>query len=195
MSSSLTLRPVRDLFGSVALPADKSIAQRAALLAALGDGTSQLVNYPASADPQSTLSVLRQLGVEITEEDAFLTVEGRGLDGLRAAAEPLDCGNAGTLMRLFRRGKEVRIECLPRRFRGQGMLGRRGRHCEIQDRQIDHRDETLIENLFEPGTRGGVLRRNGIAGVILRMKNQQVALDEFSIRNRHLKGRHERVAL
>lgn len=97
----LTLRPVRSLYGSVALPADKSIAHRAALLAALGDGTSQIVNYPASADPQSTLSVLRQLGVRIEERDEILYVEGRGLGGWQAAGEPLDCGNAGTLMRLI----------------------------------------------------------------------------------------------
>src|SRR5690606_1976407 len=97
----LTLRPVRSLYGSVALPADKSIAHRAALLAALGDGTSQIVNYPASADPQSTLSVLRQLGVRVEERDEILYVEGRGLGGWQAAGEPLDCGNAGTLMRLI----------------------------------------------------------------------------------------------
>lgn len=100
IQNPLPLRPAPVLAGEVELPADKSIAHRAALLAALGDGTSRIVNYPASADPQSTLSVLRQLGVVIEERDELLYVEGRGLDGLREAGEPLDCGNAGTLMRL-----------------------------------------------------------------------------------------------
>lgn len=100
-ASSVTVRPARRLQGTVPLPSDKSIAHRAALLAALGDGTSRLVHYPAAADPQSTLSVLRQLGVRIVEEEEALVVEGRGLEGLRPSAEPLDCGNAGTLMRLM----------------------------------------------------------------------------------------------
>lgn len=97
-----TIRRAARLEGSVTLPADKSIAHRAAMLAALGDGVSRLVNYPASADPQSTLSCLRQLGVSIQEEeDGILAVEGRGLDGLQAPAEVLDCGNSGTTMRLL----------------------------------------------------------------------------------------------
>lgn len=72
------------------------------MLAALGDGVSRLVNYPTSADPQSTLFCFRQLGVSIEEEeDGILIVEGKGLEGLQAATEPLDCGNSGTTMRLL----------------------------------------------------------------------------------------------
>ncbi len=89
------------LVGVIELPADKSIAHRAALFAALGDGTSHLVNYPASADPQSTLSCLRQLGVRIEEDEGSLVVEGVGLEGLKAPLGPLDCGNSGTTMRLL----------------------------------------------------------------------------------------------
>lgn len=98
---TITVRQARSLYGTPVLPADKSIAHRAALLAALGDGTSQIVNYPDSADPQSTLTCLKQLGVEIEERDEILYVEGRGLEGLSQPEDPLDCGNAGTLMRLI----------------------------------------------------------------------------------------------
>ncbi len=92
----------QSLLGLVELPPDKSIAHRAALLAALADGTSRLVNYPSAADPQSTLSCLRQLGVPIYEDEhGILVVEGRGLEGLRAPNQPLDCGNSGTTMRLL----------------------------------------------------------------------------------------------
>ena len=87
--------------GNISLPADKSIAHRSALFAALGDGTSTISNYPASADPQSTLSCLRRLGIRITEEGEDLSVEGRGLEGLRASSSALDCGNSGTTMRLL----------------------------------------------------------------------------------------------
>ena len=94
--------PARSLLGVVELPPDKSIAHRAALLAALADGTSRLVNYSPAADPQSTLACLRQLGVPIYEDEhGILIVEGRGLEGLQAPDRPLDCGNSGTTMRLL----------------------------------------------------------------------------------------------
>ena len=90
------------LLGEVTLPADKSIAIRSALMAALSNGTSQIVNFPNSADPQSALSCLRQLGVSIEEdEDGILVVEGVGLHGLKPADAPIDCGNSGTTMRLI----------------------------------------------------------------------------------------------
>ncbi len=87
--------------GIVDPPPDKSIAQRAALLAAIGDGTSRLVNYPSSADPQSTLSCLRQLGIAIEKDGEDILVHGKGLDGFSAPDAPLDCGNSGTTMRLI----------------------------------------------------------------------------------------------
>lgn len=87
--------------GVVDPPPDKSIAQRAALLAGIGDGTSRLVNYPSAADPQSALSCLRQLGVAMEKDGEDLLVHGRGLDGFSAPDAPLDCGNSGTTMRLL----------------------------------------------------------------------------------------------
>lgn len=93
-----TVRPSTMISGHVDLPADKSIAHRTALLSALANGTSRIVNYPASEDPQSTLSCLRQLGVRIQEEDDALRVDG---GRLTAPAAPLDCGNSGTTMRLL----------------------------------------------------------------------------------------------
>ncbi len=96
-----TIRPTESLLGRVSMPPDKSIAHRSALLSAISEGTSQIVNYPSSADPQSTLSCLRQLGIEHEEEDGILYVHGKGLNGLQAPNKPLDCGNSGTTMRLI----------------------------------------------------------------------------------------------
>ena len=97
-----TLSPAARLQGSVALPADKSIAHRAAMLAALSDGRSIVTNYPDAADPRSTLACLRQLGVQIDEEErGILVVQGGGLEGLQKPRAPLDCGNSGTTMRLL----------------------------------------------------------------------------------------------
>ena len=97
-----TIAQATRLEGAVALPADKSIAHRAALFAALGDGRSVITNYPTSADPRSTLACLRQLGIEIDEDEpGILAVQGGGLEGLRRPKAPLDCGNSGTTMRLI----------------------------------------------------------------------------------------------
>ena len=95
------VRPTESMLGEVSLPADKSIAHRSALLSAISEGTSQIVNYPNSADPQSTLSCLAQLGIQYIEEDGILHVHGKGLLGLEPASEPIDCGNSGTTMRLL----------------------------------------------------------------------------------------------
>jgi 3-phosphoshikimate 1-carboxyvinyltransferase len=97
-----TIHHTTRLSGTVALPADKSISHRAAMLSALGEGPSRIAGFPDSADPQSTLSCLRQLGIEMEREPGGpLRIEGRGLGGLQAPEAPLDCGNSGTTMRLL----------------------------------------------------------------------------------------------
>ena len=99
--SRVTVHPAAALAGSPPLPSDKSIAHRTAILAALGEGESEIVGFSDAADPQSTLACLRQLGVEVESRDDSLFVQGVGLDGLRAPDAPLDCGNSGTTMRLL----------------------------------------------------------------------------------------------
>jgi 3-phosphoshikimate 1-carboxyvinyltransferase len=92
-----TVRPARKLEGAITLPGDKSISHRALILGAIASGESHVRGLSTGADVQSTASCLRALGVEIDES----RIEGHGMDGLRAAAEPLDCGNSGTTMRLL----------------------------------------------------------------------------------------------
>lgn len=96
-----TIHSADALVGSVDLPADKSIAHRSALFSAISKGESRIVGYPASADPQSTLSCLRGLGVDIRQGDDALVIRGKGLRGLTAPETELDCGNSGTTMRLL----------------------------------------------------------------------------------------------
>ena len=97
-----TIPQAASLRGTVALPADKSISHRSAILSALGDGRSHVYNFPTSADPQSTLDCVRGLGIEVGRNaDGVLVIHGRGLRGLRPPDAPLDCGNSGTTMRLL----------------------------------------------------------------------------------------------
>jgi 3-phosphoshikimate 1-carboxyvinyltransferase len=83
------------------MPGDKSISHRAAMIAALATGVTRVTNFSTSADCQATLSCLSELGVSIEHRGSQLLVHGVGTDGLHALAEPLDCRNSGTTMRLL----------------------------------------------------------------------------------------------
>jgi 3-phosphoshikimate 1-carboxyvinyltransferase len=92
-----TVRRARRLQGEVRLPGDKSISHRALMLGAIGDGTSHVRGLSEGADVMPTAACLRALGVDVAGE----LVTGAGMNGLREAAGPLDCGNSGTTMRLL----------------------------------------------------------------------------------------------
>jgi len=105
--------PAPALRGTVQLPADKSIAHRALLFNAMGRGSAVVTLHRPGADVRSTAAALADLGALSTETDADdnasdpvrYRVAGGALPA--HAALPghgditLDCGNAGTLMRLL----------------------------------------------------------------------------------------------
>jgi 3-phosphoshikimate 1-carboxyvinyltransferase len=93
------IEPAVQLIGHVAVPGDKSISHRSVLLGALAEGETHVHRFGRSGDTQSTIDAVRALGAEVEDvaEDE-LVVRGVGLRGLRAGT--VDCGNAGTLMRL-----------------------------------------------------------------------------------------------
>ncbi|MDE3153490.1 MAG: 3-phosphoshikimate 1-carboxyvinyltransferase [Acidobacteriota bacterium] len=102
--SATAVQPARRACGRVRPPGDKSISHRYALLAALADGPSTIHDYAPGADGASMLHCLAALGVAIDRpaaRQAPLCLVGRGLDGLRSPAAPLDAGNSGTAMRLL----------------------------------------------------------------------------------------------
>ena len=83
------------------MPGDKSISHRAAILAAIANGSSRLVNYSTSEDCASTLSCLRQLGITYERVENEIQVNGEGLRGFKQPTSELNCGNSGTTMRLL----------------------------------------------------------------------------------------------
>ncbi len=94
--------PMPALRGHVAVPGDKSISHRAVLIGAICDGPTRIAGFGRAADTEATVAAVRELGVEVDELDAdTLVVHGVGLRGLREPGRPLECGNAGTLMRLL----------------------------------------------------------------------------------------------
>ncbi len=108
----MKVEPAVRVAGHIAVPGDKSISHRALLVGALTDGETLVRRFGRSGDTESTVGALRAVGVRVDEEDVdTLRVHGAGLRGLAAPAEPIDCGNAGTLARLvmgvlaFQRGR------------------------------------------------------------------------------------------
>jgi 3-phosphoshikimate 1-carboxyvinyltransferase len=97
----MRVEPATSLQGGVALLGDKSISHRVVLLGAIADGESRVTGFGRSGDTESTIGAVRALGVEVEENGGQLTIHGAGLRGLRSPGGPVDCGNAGTLVRLL----------------------------------------------------------------------------------------------
>ncbi len=96
-----TIRPARNVYGSLRLPGDKSISHRYAMLAAFAEGTSHLTNFSTGADCASTLACMQSLGAEV-KRDTGDAIEITGVSGhVTPADRPLDCGNSGSTMRMM----------------------------------------------------------------------------------------------
>jgi 3-phosphoshikimate 1-carboxyvinyltransferase len=92
--------PSAPLCGSLRPPSDKSISHRAALIAAMGEGETEIKGYLDAADTRSTLAAMEALGARVEGDPAGgLRIRGVGLHGAGEAA--IDVGNAGTLLRLL----------------------------------------------------------------------------------------------
>ena len=90
------------LQGTLTVPGDKSVSHRAVMFAALADGTSRIDGFLEGEDTRSTAAIFAKLGVRIeTPSPSQRIVHGVGVDGLQAPQGELDCGNAGTGMRLL----------------------------------------------------------------------------------------------
>lgn len=88
----------------VRVPGDKSLSQRALILASLAEGESRVGGLLHGGDTESTADALRALGVPVPEipvDGTDIRLRGVGLRGLRAPTGTLDLGNSGTGTRLL----------------------------------------------------------------------------------------------
>ncbi|HEY6484432.1 MAG TPA: 3-phosphoshikimate 1-carboxyvinyltransferase [Steroidobacteraceae bacterium] len=100
--SGYLVAPGAAVQGELTVPGDKSISHRALMLGAIAAGTTDITGFLAGEDCLATLRALEAMGVKIEHpQEQHVIVHGVGAHGLRAAAAPLDMGNAGTAMRLF----------------------------------------------------------------------------------------------
>lgn len=97
----LTVFPGNPVVGEVTLPGDKSLSHRAALLAALAEGESQIENFQVSGVTRAMLLALEQLGTEWSLDGELLRVTGHGWQHFTTPQAALDCGNSATTLRLL----------------------------------------------------------------------------------------------
>jgi 3-phosphoshikimate 1-carboxyvinyltransferase len=96
----MKVEPAAAVEGAAAVPGNKGTSQRAALLASVADGESRIRGFGRAADTLSALQAAETLGAEVTDDgDDDIRIRGAGLRGLRGAT--VDCGNAGTVLRLL----------------------------------------------------------------------------------------------
>ena len=108
--------------GELRPPGDKSVSHRAFLLSALAEGECEILNPLLGEDARATLRAVSECGAEVDDSDSSrIRIRGRG--GLLSPKSDLDCGNAGTLMRLLcGAAAGQNIEC---RLTGDESLSRR----------------------------------------------------------------------
>ena len=92
---------IKHLNGSIRVPGDKSISHRSIIFGSLAEGETKVYDILRGEDVLSTMQVFRDLGVEIEDKDGVITIQGVGMDGLKAPQNALDMGNSGTSIRLI----------------------------------------------------------------------------------------------
>lgn len=100
-TARFTARAAGPLRGRVSVPGDKSIAHRAVMFNAAGEGQAEVRGLPGGRDVASTMSAMRRLGAAVgMVSPGTARIVGRGL---RFHSNPgiIDCENSGTTMRLL----------------------------------------------------------------------------------------------
>jgi 3-phosphoshikimate 1-carboxyvinyltransferase len=96
----LTASPVPGLNGRVRAPGDKSISHRALILGALAEGTTTIEGLLEGEDVFRSAEAMRAFGAVVARlGEGRWRVDGAG--GLSEPDDVIDCGNAGTAVRLI----------------------------------------------------------------------------------------------
>jgi 3-phosphoshikimate 1-carboxyvinyltransferase len=116
------------LSGEVKIPPSKSMAHRAVICAALGDGVSKVTNIDYSDDIIATIQAMSSLGAKITQKEDYLEVYGiKCPENIKfnevKNERTIDCNESGSTLRFL-----VPIAALfegVNKFIGRGNLGKR----------------------------------------------------------------------
>src|SRR5579859_415669 len=99
-AAQLTARRAGPLKGVLRAPGDKSISHRALILGALAHGVTEVEGLLEGEDVKRTAAAMAAFGAGVERlGDGRWRIEGRG--GLSEPVDVIDCGNAGTGVRLI----------------------------------------------------------------------------------------------
>lgn len=102
MPQPLISSRARPLTGTVRIPGDKSISHRSLILGGLSVGETTIEGLLEGEDVLATAGAMRAFGATVEHRaPGSWRVVGRGVGGLDEPADVIDCGNAGTGMRLL----------------------------------------------------------------------------------------------
>ena len=98
-------------------------------------------------------TVLRALGVDIPDLSSDFTIEGGGVDSLRAPTPTLDCGNSGTTARLM--AGVVAARPIQATFVGDASLSRRPMRRASRSAKARASNAASLPRSRSGGTRNG----------------------------------------
>jgi 3-phosphoshikimate 1-carboxyvinyltransferase len=99
-AAQMTARRARPLSGTLRAPGDKSISHRALILGALAHGVTEIEGLLEGEDVKRTAAAMAAFGAGVERlGDGRWRVAGKG--GFSEPADVVDCGNAGTGVRLI----------------------------------------------------------------------------------------------
>lgn len=102
MATRLRIQKSKALKGRALVPGDKSISHRALIFGALAKGPSRVTHFLNGSDCLATAQVMRDLGIEVSEQGDGVVIKGRGLpDAFSEPSDVLNCQNSGTTIRLM----------------------------------------------------------------------------------------------
>ena len=89
------------LRGNIGVPGDKSISHRALIIGAMAVGETTVENLLRADDVMRTLTAVRALGAQVSDDGDEVRVRGVGVGGFATPSDVLDLGNSGTGTRLL----------------------------------------------------------------------------------------------
>ena len=91
----------KKLRGSIIVPGDKSISQRALIISLISTGKTIITDILDSEDVFHTLKAIKLLGANVNKSKDYIEVKGLGIGNLLSPKEPIYMGNSGTGTRLL----------------------------------------------------------------------------------------------
>ncbi len=97
--TEVTIKKTGTLNGQVCAPPSKSITQRMVIAAALSHRASKISNPLLSEDTEATVRAVTALGAKVETSDGCWTIQG--VNELKGAKDPIDCGESGATLRFM----------------------------------------------------------------------------------------------